>query len=52
MQSRYIFDKVNQDITAAISRQVERDDHSRPNDDLACAIIFIVTVTLLIYFVR
>ena len=53
MQSRYIFDKVNQDITAAITRQVDRDSYSRPctpsNDDLVCAIIFIASVTLLIF---
>jgi len=52
MQSRYIFDKVNQDITAAIARQVDRDSPrgSAPtNDDLICALIFIVSVTLLIF---
>jgi hypothetical protein len=53
MQSRYIFDKVNQDITAAIARQVDRDSYSRPctpnNDDLVCAIIFVVSVALLIF---
>ena len=52
MQSRYIFDKVNQDITAAIAKQIERDtppSSSHTNDDLICALIFIVTVTLLIF---
>ena len=53
MQSRYIFDKVNQDITAAISRQVERNSpiraHAPTNDDLACALIFIVSIIVLIY---
>ena len=52
MQSRYIFDKVNQDITAAIARQIDRDAptraHAPTHDDLACALIFIVSVTLLI----
>jgi len=53
MQSRYIFDKVNQDITAAIARQVDRDalrarPHAPTHDDLACALIFIVSVILLI----
>ena len=52
MQSRFIFDKVNQNITAAISRQVDRDSptraHTPTNDDLLCALIFIVSVTLLI----
>jgi len=52
MQSRYIFDKVNQDITAAITRQVDRDalrPHAPTSDDLICALIFVVTVTLLIF---
>jgi hypothetical protein len=53
MQSRYIFDKVNQDITAAIARQVDRDfptrAHAPTNDDLICALIFIVSVILLIF---
>ena len=53
MQSRFIFDKVNQDITASIARQVDRDSptsaHAPTNDDLICALIFIVTVTLLIF---
>jgi hypothetical protein len=51
MSSRYIFDKVNQDITASITKQVDRDiaPSSAPTiDDLACALIFIVSVTLLI----
>ena len=52
MQSRYIFDKVNQDMTTAIARQVDRDAPTRPHapthDDLVCALIFIVSVTLLI----
>ena len=53
MQSRFIFDKVNQDITAAITRQVDRDfptrAHAPTNDDLVCAIIFVVSVALLIF---
>ena len=53
MSSRYIFDKVNQDITAAITREVDRNTpahtHAPTNDDLICALIFIVSVTLLIY---
>ena len=53
MQSRYIFDKVNQDITAAITREVDRNSpartHAPTNDDLICAIIFVVSVSLLIY---
>ena len=53
MQSRFIFDKVNQDITAAITRQVDRDfpprAHAPTHDDLVCALIFIVSVTLLIF---
>jgi len=52
MQSRYIFDKVNQDITASISKQIERDlprSNIPTSDDLICALIFVVTVTLLIF---
>jgi hypothetical protein len=52
MSSRYIFDKVNQDITAAITKQVDHDSppSSAPTtDDLVCAVIFVVTVTLLIF---
>ena len=53
MSSRYIFDKVNQDITAAITREVDRNSpartHAPTNDDLICAIIFVVSVALLIY---
>ena len=53
MQSRHIFDKVNQDITAAITREVDRNSpartHAPTNDDLICALIFVVSVTLLIY---
>lgn len=54
MQSRYIFDKVNQDITAAITQQVDRDalrvrPHAHTHDDLVCALIFIVSITLLIF---
>ncbi len=53
MQSHFIFDKVNQDITAAITRQVDRDSpiraHAPTNDDLVCAIIFVVSVALLIF---
>ena len=53
MSSRFIFDKVNQDITAAISREVDRNaparTHVPSNDDLICALIFIVSVALLIF---
>jgi hypothetical protein len=53
MSSRYIFDKVNQDITAAITREVDRNSPARThvptNDDLICAIIFVVSVAFLIY---
>ena len=53
MSSRYIFDKVNQDITAAITREVDRNSpartHAPTNDDLICALIFVVSVALLIY---
>jgi len=53
MSCRYIFDKVNQDITAAIARQVDRDSptraHAPTNDDLVCALIFIVSIALLIF---
>ena len=53
MQSRYIFDKVNRDITAAIARDIERNSptraHAPTNDDLLCALIFIVSITLLIF---
>jgi len=53
MSSRYIFDKVNQDITAAITRELDRNaparTHSPTNDDLICALIFIVSIALLIY---
>ena len=51
MKSRYIFDKINQDLTAALALDVERN---RPRagtptrDDIICALIFIVTLTLLI----
>ena len=51
MKSRYIFDKINQDITASIASEIERNPTrgSAPtNDDLVCALIFIVSVTLLI----
>ena len=49
MQSRYIFDKVNQDITASIAKQIERDiprSNIPTSDDLICALSFVVTVTL------
>jgi len=52
MKSRFIFDKVNQDITASIARQVDRDaprPHAPTHDDLVCALIFVVSVALLIY---
>ena len=52
MKSKYIFDKINQDITASISREVERKPtrtHAPTHDDLVCALIFIVSVTLLIF---
>jgi hypothetical protein len=53
MQTRFLFNRMNEDITAAIARQVERESHTRThaptNDDLICAIIFIVCIILLIY---
>ena len=52
MQPRYLFNRINQDITAAIARQVDRDaprPHAPTNDDLVCALIFIVSVALLIF---
>ena len=52
MKSRYIFDKINQDITASIAREIERNPPrgSAPtNDDLVCALIFVVSVALLIF---
>jgi len=52
MQTRYLFNRMNQDITAAIARQVDRDApraYAPTNDDLICALIFIVSVTLLIF---
>jgi len=52
MKSRFIFDKINQDITASIARQVDRytpRPHAPTNDDLICALIFIVSVILIIY---
>jgi len=52
MKTRYLFSQMNQDITAAIAREVARNPHTRThaptNDDLICALIFIVSVTLLI----
>jgi hypothetical protein len=53
MQTRYLFNRMNQDITAAIAKQIERDSptrtHAPTHDDLVCALIFIVSVTLLIF---
>ena len=53
MQTRFLFNRINQDITAAIARQVDRESHTRThaptNDDLACALIFIVSIILIIY---
>jgi len=51
MKSRYIFDKINQDLTAALALDVEinRPRAGTPTrDDIICALIFIVTLTLLI----
>ena len=51
MKSRYIFDKINQDLTAALVFDVEQNPPraSAPTrDDIICALIFVVTVTLLI----
>jgi hypothetical protein len=52
MKTRYLFNQMNQDITAAIARQVDRDSptrsHAPTHDDLVCALIFIVSITLLI----
>jgi hypothetical protein len=56
MQTRFLFNRINEDITAAIAREVARNSHTRThaptNDDLICALIFIVSVILLILFVR
>jgi hypothetical protein len=52
MKSRYIFDKINQDITASIAGEIERNRpraHAPTNDDLVCALIFVVSVALLIF---
>ena len=53
MQTRFLFNRINQDITAAIARQVDRESHTRThaptNDDLVCAIIFIASIIVLIY---
>ena len=53
MQTRFLFNRINQDITAAIARQVDRESHTRThaptNDDLACALIFIASIIVLIY---
>jgi hypothetical protein len=51
MKSRYIFDKINQDLTAALARDVEQNPPragAATRDDIICALIFIVTITLLI----
>ena len=50
MQSRYIFDKVNQDITASIAKQIERDlprSTAPTSDDLICALIFVVLIVFM-----
>ena len=51
MQSRYIFDKVNQDITASITREMEKfprvRDAKPTYDDLICALIFIVLIVFM-----
>ena len=51
MQSRYIFDKVNQDITASITREIEKSPRVRDAqptyDDLICALIFIVLIVFM-----
>ena len=51
MKSRYIFDKINQDLTAALVFDVEQNPPragTPTRDDIICALIFIVTLTLLI----
>ena len=52
MKTRYLFAQMNQDITASIAREVERNPHTRThaptNDDLICALIFVVFVTFII----
>jgi hypothetical protein len=51
MRSRYIFDKVNQDITASIAREVDKFPPTRDAqptyDDLICALIFIVLIVFM-----
>ena len=51
MKSRYIFDKVNQDITASITREMEKSPRVRDAqptyDDLICALIFIVLIVFM-----
>jgi hypothetical protein len=53
MKSRYIFDKVNQDITASITREMEKSPRVRDAqptyDDLICALIFIVLVVFMTF---
>ena len=55
MQTRFLFNRINQDITASIAREVEiphTRTHAPSNDDLICALIFIVSVISIILFVR
>ena len=51
MKSRFIFDKVNQDITASITREMEKFPRARDAeptyDDLICALIFIVLIVFM-----
>jgi hypothetical protein len=51
MKSRFIFDKVNQDITASIAREVDQFSRVRDAqptyDDLICALIFIVLIVFM-----
>lgn len=53
MQTRFLFNRINEDITAAIAREVARNSHTRThaptNDDLICALIFVVFLTFIIF---
>jgi hypothetical protein len=51
MKSRFIFDKINQDIAASIAREVDKFPPTRDAeptyDDLICALIFIVLIVFM-----
>jgi hypothetical protein len=53
MQTRFLFNRINEDITAAIAREVARNPHTRThaptNDDLICALIFVMFLTFIIF---